>query len=119
MLLTPYLALALRAWSEMNVYAFSRWRVMVKPADSMASRYRSCWAAPPMQDAHRSALQTMESLSCRSLMMSAIASRLEVEAVAGLLRHVPVHVLDLGLEHLRVHGGDHRLRNLPDIQRLS
>jgi hypothetical protein len=38
MLLTPYLALALRAWSERNAYAFTRSVAIVKPADSMACR---------------------------------------------------------------------------------
>jgi hypothetical protein len=34
-------------------------------------------------------------------------AELEVEPVVGLLRHVPVHVLDLGLELLGVHGCRH------------
>ena len=38
MLLTPYLALALRAWSERNAYALTRSVSIVKPAASIACR---------------------------------------------------------------------------------
>src|SRR5262245_19271051 len=37
-LFTPYSALAFRARSEMNLYAFSRTRSTTKPADSIARR---------------------------------------------------------------------------------
>src|SRR5829696_1388909 len=59
----------------MNSYGLRLMSSTRRPDASIASRYPSSCAAPPMHDAHRSASQTIEPLSCCSLTMSAIASR--------------------------------------------